>query len=259
MTNDAPRLPWNWENPQELSSTVDEYTVNLARCDKLELIASAPVFTRAQLRDIGITGIEFAVFKTAHPQGLGTDLVSLRTSDLKTQRNCIYRIDGDAYFIELDISEPLPFETGSVDWVYAEHLIEHVSLDVGVGWLTEVRRILTPGGLLRLSTPDLRTYARSYVNGDSFFTKHRRRISLALSRVAPPMPSRAAFMFNQLFYVYGHRWIYDLEELQHVLIEAGFEPDAIRPTAYREGARTDIADLDQVLRNDESIYIEAAA
>jgi hypothetical protein len=73
------------------------------------------------------------------------------------------------------------------------------------------------------------------------------------------MPPRGAFMFNQLFYVYGHRWIYDLEELQHVLTAAGFDPEGITVRAYRDGARQDVADLDQVLRNDESIYIEATA
>ena len=105
----------------------------------------------------------------------------------------------------------------------------------------------------------MKLYALSYVNGDKFFGKHRRRINLALSNVAPPMPERKAFMFNQLFYVYGHRWIYDEAELRYVLGEAGFAAEAILVHPFRAGARQDVADLDQVLRNDETIYIEAIA
>jgi hypothetical protein len=66
-------------------------------------------------------------------------------------------------------------------------------------------------------------------------------------------------MFNQLFYVYGHRWIYDLDELSYALAEAGFERDAVTARVFRDGARPDVADLDQVLRNDETIYIEVTA
>jgi predicted SAM-dependent methyltransferase len=156
----------------------------------------------------------------------------------------------------MDIADPLPFQPASVDWVYAEHLIEHVPLTVGVRWLAEVRRILTPGGLLRLTTPDLAKYAESYIGGDGFFAKHRSRMRKALFGVAPPMPERPAFMVNQLFYLYGHRWIYDLAELRYALGEAGFDPDAMRVCSYRDGARPDVATLDTPIRNDETIYVE---
>ncbi len=259
MTDEVSRPRWNWEDPQELSATVDTFTEDLARCEKLELLLESPRFTRAQLAELGIDGIEFAAFKTEHSSGLGSDLVGPHTDYMNTGRGGIYRVDGEAFFTELDISEPLPFDDGSVDWVFAEHLIEHVSLGIGTTWLTEVRRILAPGGVVRITTPDLRMYAQSYVNGDGFFGKHRRRMGMALRGVAPAMPARGAFMFNQLFYVYGHRWIYDLEELQYVLAQAGFASDAVTVRSYRTGLRQDIADLDQVLRNDESIYIEATA
>jgi predicted SAM-dependent methyltransferase len=256
---EEPQLRWNWSDPQELAATVDGFTDELARCEKLELVAEADVFTRPLLAELGITGVEFAAFKTRHPAGLGTDLVSAHNDELTAQRGGIYRVDGAAYFTELDISEPLPFEDASVEWAYAEHLIEHVSLSVGIGWLTEVRRILEPGGLLRLTTPDLRVYAQSYLNGDNFFGKHRHRMDRSLRGIAPPMPTRGAFMFNQLFYVYGHRWIYDVEELRYALGEAGFDPSAVAVRAFRDGARPDVADLDQVLRNDETMYVEVTA
>ncbi|KAA2255899.1 class I SAM-dependent methyltransferase [Solihabitans fulvus] len=248
---------WNWEDPAGLGRRMDEFTVDLARCDSLETVATGPKFTRRQLADLGVTGIEFAAFRTAHPSGLGTDLVGLQSPHAATEPGSIYRVDGSSLYTQLDVAEPLPFEDGSVEWVYAEHLIEHIPLPVAVDWLTEVRRVLAPGGLLRITTPDLRRYVEGYLSQDKFFAKHRRRVQLAIG-IAPPMPARPAFMFNQIFYLYGHRWIYDETELRHVLARAGFDDDAVRVRAYRDGARQDVADLDQTIRNDETIYVEVS-
>ncbi|MBV1851183.1 class I SAM-dependent methyltransferase [Catellatospora tritici] len=248
---------WDWEDPAAVEALTDEFMRGRTAVAKLEAVASTPVYGREQLARLGITGIEFAALRTLHPTGLGSDLTGLRCGDTVTGRGELYRVDGECHFVELDIQEPLPFADGCVDWVYAEHLIEHVSMTAAIGWLAEVHRILAPGGLLRLTTPDLRKYAEGYLRGDGFFAKHRGRMSKALGGVAPPMPARGAFMFNQLFYLYGHRWIYDLDELTHALTRAGFDPAAIRVCGFRAGARPDVAQLDQMIRNDETIYVEA--
>ncbi|MER7003931.1 hypothetical protein ABT297_12915 [Dactylosporangium sp. NPDC000555] len=146
MADDALR-PWNWEDPQELEGTIDLFTEDLARVGKLSPELSAAVLDRSHFDRLGLTGIEFAAFKTAHPQALGTDLVSLTAAD---------------------------------------------GTRSGAG---------------------------------------------------------------QVY----HRWLYDFEELRHALTSAGFAEDAIVVRAFREGARPDVADLDQVLRNDETIYIEVTA
>lgn len=47
---------------------------------------------------------------------------------------------------------PLPFEDGAFTVVWASEVIEHVA-DTAM-WLSEVRRVLVPGGRLLLTTPD---------------------------------------------------------------------------------------------------------
>jgi predicted SAM-dependent methyltransferase len=265
---------WDWNDPAAVEAGFEPLIEYINTFDTVELVAPAPPRDRAGLRAAGISGIEFAAFKTQHAEALGSDLASLhaRKADTRaitdaggqggadglfsTRLGPLYRIDGQRLFTQLDICEPLPFDDGCVDWVYAEHLIEHVPLPAAVGWLREVRRILAAGGLLRLSTPDLALYMHGYETG-GFFAKHRGR--LARLRVGPPMPERRAFMVNQIFYHFGHRWIYDADELRHVLGEAGFALERVTVCEFRQGLRADVADLDTSMRRDETIYVEAVA
>ncbi|MFJ8039310.1 class I SAM-dependent methyltransferase [Kitasatospora sp. NPDC096147] len=245
---------WDWENPETLAVTLDGFSAGVAVCEKLEPMAEGIPRTRAEFQELGLTGIEFAAFRTDHPNGLGSDLTPLRSATAVSESGTLYRVDGDRCFTQLDISRPLPFEDGVVDWIYAEHLIEHVPLNVALYWLKECHRVLAPGGLLRITTPDLAKYLTSYVQDDGFLTRHRRRLSKL--GFGPPMPDRKAFLINQIFAYYGHRWIYDQAELTYVLTEAGFDAEAVRLCAYRVGLLTEIADLDTAFRSDETIYVE---
>jgi predicted SAM-dependent methyltransferase len=260
MTAEAFR-GWDWEDPAALSGRMWEMLGEMAQCEKLEAVAEGPRFGSAVLRGLGVTGVEFATWKTRHPAGLGSDLVGLRTTGgaahSTTEPGWIYRIDGEYLFTQLDICQPLPFGDGCLEWVYAEHLIEHVSLPEAIGWLREVRRMLAPGGLFRVTTPDLRRYVESYGRAGGLFAQHRFR--LAAARMGPRMPARDAFMFNQLFFLWGHRWIYDFSELRYALASAGFDAGAVELCSYRQGNRADVAGLDQRFRNDETIYVEARA
>lgn len=258
MERESAKVDWNWDDPTECTRRLDGVRADSARCDKLEEIGIEPPFTRRQLGDLGLTGIEFAAFRSGHTSGLAADYIPLQCADDETGPRRIYRVDSESHFIRLDISEPLPFDDRCVDWVYAEHLIEHITLDQAVAWLREVKRILVPGGLVRLTTPDLGVYTRSYLDDDGFFERHRERLLDAL-HPAPQMPNRSAFMINQVFYFYGHRWIYDFSEVSHALRLAGFASDRIQRCEFRKGASPRVAELDRVIRNDETLYVEGRA
>ena len=51
----------------------------------------------------------------------------------------------------MPIDGPLPFDDGAFDLVWASEVIEHVADTAR--WLSEVRRVLAPGGRLLLTTP----------------------------------------------------------------------------------------------------------
>lgn len=56
--------------------------------------------------------------------------------------------------------DPFPFQTGSLDVVFSKSVIEHV--ENADNFLSETRRVLKPGGLAILLTPDWRTQAHMF-------------------------------------------------------------------------------------------------
>lgn len=62
-----------------------------------------------------------------------------------------------------DLRKPLPFADQSCDAIYASHVIEHFTRTDARSLLLECRRLLKPGGCLRLVAPDLEGIVRAYI------------------------------------------------------------------------------------------------
>jgi hypothetical protein len=56
--------------------------------------------------------------------------------------------------------------------------------------------------------------------------------------------------------MWGHKWIYDFDELRHAAVEAGFAPESCVERSFREGLLPEVAALDQEWRSDDSLYVE---
>lgn len=63
-----------------------------------------------------------------------------------------------------DITD-IPVEDNTYDTVYALHVIEHVPISKARCALGEWRRVLKPGGILRIDTPNFARTADLYLNG----------------------------------------------------------------------------------------------
>lgn len=116
-----------------------------------------------------------------------------------------------------DLRNPLPFRENSVDFVYNEHFLEHLTAEEGIKALQEFKNILKPGGVLRVAMPDLEDVINIYLNPDwkeeqkDFFKKYG--LDFIKTR---------AEQININFRWWGHKWLYDWEELDRRLKEAGF-------------------------------------
>jgi predicted SAM-dependent methyltransferase len=119
-------------------------------------------------------------------------------------------LDSPGADMHLDLRQPLPFETSTVDYVYAEHFIEHVERHDGVRLLQELLRVLKPGGVIRLVTPDLRFLCCTYLSGNLDEWGYIWR------------PATGSIMMNEAMRLWGHQFLYDAEEFESLLHESGF-------------------------------------
>ena len=62
-----------------------------------------------------------------------------------------------------DVIQPLPFDDAMFDALYHSHLLEHLPRDRALPFLCECRRVLRPGGILRVAIPNLEAIARLYL------------------------------------------------------------------------------------------------
>jgi SAM-dependent methyltransferase len=65
--------------------------------------------------------------------------------------------------IAYDVSKGLPFDDNQFDAVYHSHVLEHLDPDRGRELIVECRRVLRPGGTIRVVVPDLEQIAKLYL------------------------------------------------------------------------------------------------
>jgi predicted SAM-dependent methyltransferase len=149
--------------------------------------------------------------------------------------------------VRADLRYRLPFTDASAEFVYSEHVVEHLDLAEGTRLLRECARILRPGGVLRIATPDLAALVRAYGG--------RWRDQDWVRWPGHEWVDTPARMLNAAFRCWGHRHLYDHEELVLRLGEAGF-PE-VRRCALGESPVPDLAGLET--RADSLLVVEALA
>jgi predicted SAM-dependent methyltransferase len=142
--------------------------------------------------------------------------------------------------LQLDLREPLPFPDDSVRAIYTEHFFEHLSypnLDDETAWqletpehpsegltfLRECRRVLEPGGTFDIVVPDAEGIIREYVfRHEQPFPQH--------AWWGPKWCDTPLHCVNYVFRQgREHKYAYDEETLEGMLVRAGFADVARRP------------------------------
>ncbi len=145
---------------------------------------------------------------------------------------------------ELDATKPFPFENDSFDYVFSEHMIEHISYEDGHFMLKECFRILKPCGKIRCSTPDLRFLIDLHQNPHKDINS--RYISWAVDKFWGHGIHLPGMVFNNFVRNWGHLFIYDKETLTHSLITAGFKN--IESFSISESNSPDLKNLENEAR-----------
>jgi len=147
--------------------------------------------------------------------------------------------------IVLDLNQGLPFKDNSVQYLYSEHLLEHFSFREGQVLLKDCFRILSEGGIIRIATPDLdhiiKKYSSDWKNQDWLLSPEYSFIKTKGN------------MLNVVFSWWGHKFLYNEEDLRIQLEDAGFT-NLVR-TDFGSSRFSDLCNLET--RNDSKLIIEA--
>lgn len=123
--------------------------------------------------------------------------------------------------IALDVNSPLPFEGDTFNYVFSEHMIEHLTLPQAVRLLAEIFRILKPGGVVRIATPDLLRLLALYTNEPADIQK--RYVDWTMENFVGNLRGyNPTLVLNNMYYSWGHRFIYDQNLLGTFIANAGF-------------------------------------
>ncbi|NTW58819.1 MAG: methyltransferase domain-containing protein [Nitrospirae bacterium] len=141
-----------------------------------------------------------------------------------------------------DLRLGLPFPDASIDFIYAEHVLEHFEYKDLINLIKDCYRVLKPNGVLSVVVPDAAIYLGAYCDPVSFDYNKYCSYEFGLT-----YRTKIDYV-NYIFYMGGHhRYMFDRNNLLAVLSEGGFRQISMRnfdPV------------LDQAARQHESIYAE---
>jgi len=106
-----------------------------------------------------------------------------------------------------DIQSLEQLEDNIVDLIYASHVIEYFDREEVVAVLSEWKRVLKTGGILRLAVPNFEIIAKLYCNGD-----------YPLNNFLGPLYGKMKMSDKKIF----HKTTYDFSTLKELLISIGF-------------------------------------
>jgi predicted SAM-dependent methyltransferase len=148
-------------------------------------------------------------------------------------------------FRRLDITKGFPYDDSCVDFVYACHVLEHLSFRQGEKLFKDLRRIMKTGSVLRLIVPDAKGLMLEYLNGSLGKFDSINEACAAAKSQAEKLHSLLAF---------GHSSLYDAETVVKILVETGFKAQQM---SFRRSLSPQILKETLDLLPDISFFVDA--
>jgi SAM-dependent methyltransferase len=149
-----------------------------------------------------------------------------------------------------DITRRIPVPAQSVEVLYSSHMLEHLDKSEVTHFLAEARRVLIPGGIIRLGVPNIRFHVDNYLqhnDADKFIE------DTLLTR-----PRNRTLRQKLKYLCIGdrhHVWMYDGRSLCKLLSSAGFQNPCIMECGITQIIEPGELNLRE--REPESVFAEA--
>ena len=138
---------------------------------------------------------------------------------------------GPENYMYVNLVERHPFPDNSFKFAFSEDFIEHVDQASAMMFLVEAYRTLAPGGVLRITTPDL----------DKVLTKHYRKQDFSGFEVGR----------EEAYSSSSHIHFFSKDTLRAVAAHIGFD------THFVEGGSSVYTELDGINTRSDEVYLHA--
>ena len=138
--------------------------------------------------------------------------------------------------IYLDATDKFPFDDNIFDYIYCEHMIEHINFFQARHMLDECFRIIKPKGKIRIATPDLDKYLSLIY--DNKKKENLEIINFYMDDLFSRYPNdenAAMHILNLEMHSWGHKYLYNFATLKNQLVNSGF----IKISQHDSGKSTD--------------------
>ena len=159
--------------------------------------------------------IHYACGRVYLPGWLNTDIIA----------------NGPENYMYVDLVGRHPFPDNFFRYAFSEDFIEHIDQAASLLFLLEAHRTLRPGGVLRITTPDL----------DKVLAKHYRQLDFKSFEIGR----------NEAFSSLGHVHFFSRASLCTVAQHIGFS------VAFVEGGKSSHAELDGLNTRSDMVYLHA--
>lgn len=130
--------------------------------------------------------------------------------------------------IDEAIDATAPWAYTDLHYVYAEHFLEHLTLNQALLFLTHAGNSLRIGGIIRLSTPNLEWVIHTHFQTGKVELSKRLIDTLRT---------------NRAFRGWGHQFLYSTEMLAHILAAIGYT--AVQPCTYGQSTHPALHNLEK--------------
>lgn len=147
--------------------------------------------------------------------GCGTNIAKGWTN---VDNNPDYKIKQPGLYRKWDLRKPLPYKQDSVEKIFHEHFIEHLTKPQAEAFLRDCYKVLKPGGVMRIGWPDTTKLIRAYTLRDKkYFDYISKNINYGM------VLGTWDELLVDFFYSWDHKYGYTRSHLKKLLHYIGFK------------------------------------
>ncbi|WP_053826193.1 class I SAM-dependent methyltransferase [Lascolabacillus massiliensis] len=156
--------------------------------------------------------------------------------------------------IYLDANDKFIFKNETFQFIFSEHLIEHLEFNGAVNLLSESYRVLKIGGRIRVATPDMSFLHNLFQDPDN--ERNRNYVEWSFSKYISNIHNSPfsnseinhVYVINNFHRAWEHQIIFTYETLKHILEVIGF-----KNVEKKEVGMSDISELVNIERHSSII------